>query len=74
MFLTTVGWNAQPMTCPHAQPAVDLAATTAEAVRQLNHLTIVPRALAEPAELDRIVAELATMACRLPQDPGRQGP
>ena len=55
------------MTCPHPQPAVDLAATTAEAVRQLNHLTIVPRALAEPAELDRIVAELATMACRLPQ-------
>lgn len=55
------------MTSPHAQPAVELAATTAEAVRQLNHLTLVPRALSGPAELDRIVAELATMAVRLPQ-------
>lgn len=55
------------MTSPRDPSTVDLAATTAEAVRQLNHLTIVPRALDEPAELDRIVAELATMACRLPQ-------
>jgi hypothetical protein len=49
------------------RPTIDHAATAAEAVRALIHLTLGRRALAEPAELDRIVAELATMTGRLPQ-------
>ncbi len=55
------------MTNSGAQPAVDLAVTAAEAVRGLNHHTLGRHALSEPAELDRIVAELATMAQGLPQ-------
>ncbi|MGS0685510.1 hypothetical protein ACVBEQ_10230 [Nakamurella sp. GG22] len=55
------------MTSSGAQPAVDLAVTAAEAVRGLNHHTLGRHALSEPAELDRLVAELATMAQGLPQ-------
>ncbi len=55
------------MTNSGAQPAVDLAVTAAEAVRGLNHQTLGRHILSEPAELARIVAELATMAQRLPQ-------
>ena len=49
------------------RPIVENAATAAEAVRTLNHLTLGRSALGEPAELDRLVAELAIMAGRLPQ-------
>ncbi|HEU0040981.1 MAG TPA: hypothetical protein VFQ15_01400, partial [Jiangellaceae bacterium] len=49
------------------QGAVDVAGIAAEAVRELNHRTLGPHALTGPAELDRIVAELAIMAARLPQ-------
>jgi hypothetical protein len=49
------------------RPTIENAATAAEAVRALNHLTLGRRALGEPAELDRLVAELAMMAGRLPQ-------
>ena len=55
------------MTSICSRPTVDHAATAAEAVRALNHLTLGRRALGEPAELDRLVAELAIMAGRLPQ-------
>ena len=55
------------MTSSCNRPAADHAATAAEAVRALNHLTLGRRALAEPAELDQLVAELAIMAARLPQ-------
>jgi len=55
------------MTSIRSRPTVDHAATAAEAVRALNHLTLGRRALGEPAELDRLVAELAIMAGRLPQ-------
>jgi hypothetical protein len=54
-------------TIDHAATAVDHAATTGEAVRALIHLTLGQHALSEPAELDRLVAELAIMAGRLPQ-------
>ena len=50
------------MTSIRSRPTVDHAATAAEAVRALNHLTLGRRALGEPAELDRLVAELAIMA------------
>ena len=55
------------MTSIRSRPTVDHAATAAEAVRALIHLTLGRRALGEPAELDRLVAELAIMADRLPQ-------
>ena len=55
------------MTSISSRPTVDHAATAAEAVRALIHLTLGRRALSEPAELDRLVAELAIMAGRLPQ-------
>jgi hypothetical protein len=55
------------MTSPCARPAVELAAAAAEAVRTLNHHTQGPHPLSGPAELDRLVAELAMMANRLPQ-------
>lgn len=47
--------------------AVDLAASTSDAVRELNHLTQHRDALRSPAEVDRVVAELSAMAARLPQ-------
>jgi len=50
-----------------SRPTVENAATAAEAVRALIHLTLGRGALGEPAELDRLVAELAIMADRLPQ-------
>lgn len=46
---------------------VDLAAAAAQAVRQLNHRTLHSAALTGPAQLDRIVAELAVMVAGLPQ-------
>ena len=55
------------MTSICSRPTVEHAATAAEAVRALNHLTLGRGALGEPAELDRLVAELAIMAGRLPQ-------
>ena len=55
------------MTSIRSRPTVEHAATAAEAVRALNHLTLGRGALGEPAELDRLVAELAIMADRLPQ-------
>ena len=55
------------MTSILSRPTVEHAATAAEAVRTLNHLTLGRSALGEPAELDRLVAELAIMAGRLPQ-------
>ena len=55
------------MTSIRSRPTVENAATAAEAVRALIHLTLGRGALGEPAELDRLVAELAIMAGRLPQ-------
>ena len=46
---------------------VDLADAAAQAVRELNHRTLHPAALSGPAQLDRIVAELAVMVGGLPQ-------
>jgi hypothetical protein len=48
-------------------PVVDLSAATADAVRELNHLTLHHFALGGPGDLDRVVAELAITAGRLPQ-------
>ena len=50
-----------------SRTTIDHADTAAEAVRALIHLTLGRGALGEPAELDRLVAELAVMAGRLPQ-------
>ena len=55
------------MTSIASRPTVENAATAAEAVRALIHLTLDRDALSEPAELDRLVAELAIMTGRLPQ-------
>ena len=55
------------MTSIDRRPTVENAATAAEAVRALIHLTRGRGALGEPAEADRLVAELALMAGRLPQ-------
>jgi hypothetical protein len=55
------------MTSACSRPTVENAAAAAEAIRALIHLTHGRRALGEPAELDRLVAELAIMAGRLPQ-------
>ena len=52
---------------------VEHAASAAEAVRALNHLTLGRGTPGEPAELDRLVAELAIMAGRLPQLLGQLG-
>jgi hypothetical protein len=46
---------------------VDLAEQAAQAVRELNHATLADHALTGPAQLDRLVAELAVMAGRIPQ-------
>lgn len=48
-------------------PALELAEQAAEAVRELNHRTRDARAFTGPAELYRLVAELALLAGRLPQ-------
>ena len=55
------------MTGARSPSTVDLAAATAQAVRELNHRTPHPDALTGPAQLDRIVAELAAMTAGLPQ-------
>ena len=55
------------MTSSRSPPTVEVAATAAEAVRALNHRTLGPPALTGPAELDRLVAELAVMTDTLPQ-------
>jgi len=55
------------MTRISSRTTIDHADTAAEAVSALIHLTHGQRALEEPAELDRLVAELAIMAGRLPQ-------
>jgi hypothetical protein len=46
---------------------LELAGRAAEAVRELNHLTRDPGAFTGPAELYRLVGELAVLAGRLPQ-------
>jgi hypothetical protein len=50
------------MTNISSRPTIEHAATAAEAVRELTHLTLGRRALSEPAELDLLVEELAIMA------------
>jgi hypothetical protein len=62
------------MTSIRNRPTIDHAASAAEAVRALIHLTLDQHALSEPAELDRLVAELAIMAGRLPQLLRQLGP
>jgi len=47
--------------------ALELAEQAAEALRELNHRTRDPRAFTGPAELYRLVGELALLADRLPQ-------
>jgi hypothetical protein len=57
----------------HSQPhpverrVLHLGEQAAEALRDLNHLTRGRDAFADPAELSRLLAELAVMASRLPQ-------
>ena len=46
---------------------VDLAAAAAQALRELNYRTLHSAALTGPAQLDRIVADLAVMVAGLPQ-------
>ena len=46
---------------------MELAEQAAEALRELNHRTRDPRAFTGPAELYRLVGELALLAGRLPQ-------
>ena len=55
------------MTRLRTPSTVQVAATAAEAVRELNHRTLGRPTLTGPAELDRLVAELAVMTARLPQ-------
>ena len=55
------------MTSSRSPSTVKVAATAAEAVRELTHRTLGPPALTGPAELDRLVAELAVMTDTLPQ-------
>ena len=55
------------MTSSRSPSTVEVAVTAAEAVRELTHRTLGPPALTGPAELDRLVAELAVMTDRLPQ-------
>ena len=55
------------MTSISSRSSVDHAATAAEAVCTLIHLTHDRGALGGPAELDRLVAELAVMTGQLPQ-------
>jgi hypothetical protein len=56
------------LTQPAVEPdALQLADGAAEAVRGLIHLTRFPDAIADPAELSRLLAELTTLTSRLPQ-------
>jgi len=55
------------MTGARAPSLLDLAAATAQAVRELNHRTQHRSALTGPAQLDRIIAELADLVAGLPQ-------
>lgn len=55
------------MPAARSPSTIDLAATAAEAVRELNHRTLHQTALTGPAQLDRIVAELVVMVAGLPQ-------
>jgi hypothetical protein len=55
------------MTSLRSPSIVQVAAAAAEAVRELNHRTLGRPTLTGPAELDRLVAELAVMTARLPQ-------
>ena len=55
------------MTGARAPSTPDLAAAAAQAVRELNHRTQKRSALTGPAQLDRIVTELADLAAGLPQ-------
>jgi hypothetical protein len=53
---------------PDTHPGVlHLGENAAETIRELNHLTRHRDAFADPAELSRLLAELAAMASRLPQ-------
>jgi hypothetical protein len=54
----------------HTQPAptvVDLAEHATQTVRDLNHLTRFHDAITEPADLSRLLAELAAITSGLPQ-------
>ncbi len=56
------------MTDPETRPStVELAATAAQAVRDLNHRTLGPDAVTGPAQLYRLVGELILLADGLPQ-------
>ncbi len=55
------------MTGARSPSTIDLADAAAQAFRQLNHRTQHPAALTGPAQLDRIVAELADVVAGLPQ-------
>jgi hypothetical protein len=55
------------MTSSRSPSTVEVAATAAQAVRELTHRTLSLPALRGPAELDRLVAELAVMTDTLPQ-------
>jgi hypothetical protein len=57
--------HPQPPVIDHGVP--QLAGCAAAALRDLNHLTRGRDAFADPAELSRLLAELAVMASRLPQ-------
>jgi hypothetical protein len=53
---------------PHDDATITaLAQITAEAIRALNHATITPAGLSEPATVNRVLGQLATAAHRLPQ-------
>lgn len=56
------------MSDPQTPPStVELAATTAQAIRDLNHRTRGPDAFPGPAELYRLVTELVLLVDGLPQ-------
>src|SRR6478752_3171330 len=56
------------MSDPQTPPSiVELAATTAQAIRELNHRTRGPDAFTGPAELYRLVGELVLLVDGLPQ-------
>jgi hypothetical protein len=55
------------MTGSRSPSSVEVAATAAQAVHELTHRTLSPSALTGPAELDRLLAELAVMTDGLPQ-------
>ena len=56
------------MSDPQTPPStVELVATTAQAIRELNHRTRGPDAFPGPAELYRLVTELVLLVDGLPQ-------